>query len=148
VSERFEIRPASLTQVLRSQRGQRIVVDDDVQNVARDLRAIRGTLVLEFDPVEEIWIVYDRQTLEDGSEQEDLVTTSLTCDQRLVQRVREVASPGYDLVAELDKVEARADRAQDEAFREQVGDAGEKLAWALRKDLGVQNRVAVPKDAA
>jgi hypothetical protein len=49
--ERVEIQPAgSPRSTGRCGPAKRIVVDDDVQNIARDLREIRDTLRLEYDP--------------------------------------------------------------------------------------------------
>ena len=135
--ERVQISPATVAQVHRSQRGARVAVTADVQNVARDLQQIRESLVLEFDPVEDFYVVLDRRVMPDGSEEDHLVTTALECDQRLVNRVREISSESYDFVAELERVEAAAERDRQHAFREQVGEPAERLAHALRKDLGM-----------
>lgn len=146
MSERIEISPATVAQVHRSRKGVRVAVDDDVQNVARDLRELRSTLVLEFDPVEEFYIVLDRVTLADGSTEDRLVTTATECDQRLVSRVRYISGDGYDYAAELDRVEAQAERDRAHEFREQVGDPAERLAHALCKDLGLTgSRAVVPR---
>jgi hypothetical protein len=151
VPERIEIQPAGVAQVHRSLRlGDRIVVDDDVQNIASDLRAIRATLRLEYDRAEDLWFVMDLVAKPDGSSEEKLVTVwdaekNGGIDQRLVQRVREVAAPGYDIAAELEKADREAERERSRRFREQVGPAAEKLKWALRKDLGAdKGRAFVP----
>lgn len=149
--ERIEIQPAGVAQVHRSLRiGDRIVVDDDVQNIARDLREIRDTLRLEYDRAEDLWFVFELVDQPDGSTEEKMVTTwdaekNGPVDQRIVQRVREVAAPGYDLAAELARLDAQAERDRSSRFREQVGPAAERLSHALRKDFGAKERAFVPK---
>lgn len=149
--ERIEIQPASVAQVHRALRTGRLVgIGDDVQNIAADLRAIRDTLKLEYDPGEDVWIVRDTVTKPDGSTEDKLVTTwdcdrNGQLDQRLVQLVRQIASPDYNLAAELDKADRAADRERARQFREKVGPAAERLRHALRKDLGVKSRAFVPE---
>ena len=145
--ERVTISPATAAQVHRSQKGVRVAVADDVQNVARDLREIRSTLTLEYDPIEDFWIVGDERTLPDGSIEEYLVTTAQECDQRLVQRVREIAQPSYNYADELERLEAQDERRQRQAFAEKVGPIGEQLAHALCKDLGLNGgRAFISRD--
>lgn len=153
MSERIEIQPAALAQVHRAlHSGSRVLVGADVQNIAQDLHEIRASLRLEYDPGEDIWIVVDMVVERDGSIAEKLVTTwdvekNGPVDQRLVQRVREIASPGYDLAAELEKADRQAERNRAHAFRQQVGAAAERLSHALRKDLGMKGgRAFVPGD--
>jgi hypothetical protein len=137
MTERVEIEAASLAQVRRSKKGTLVVVDDDVQNVARDLKDIDKSLRLEYDPHEEFFVVTQHRVLGDGSVEEHLVTTSRACDQRLVQRVREISDPRYDYAGELEKAEDAANRAREQKFEEQIGAGSEQLAHALRKDLGL-----------
>lgn len=127
----LDIQPATIAQVQRLDDGSRVLVDDDVAGVAQDLRAIDPSLRLHLDVEQQVYVV--SQVLQG---REHLVTTSQTCDQRLVARVRQVASPGYNLADELEAAEAAANREQDRLRREWVGEIGERLAHALRKDLG------------
>jgi hypothetical protein len=110
-----------------------ILIEDDVQSVARDLQAISDDLHLHYDAVQDIWVV-----MQDRDDEETLVTTASTLDQRVVHRVRQVCSPGYDLAAELERVEAEADAEQDRRRREMAGEVGERLSHAVRTDLGVK----------
>lgn len=46
------------------------------------------------------------------------------------------ARNGYDFVAEVDRVNAQAEQNKQENIRKRVGEHGEELAHAIRKDLG------------
>ena len=129
-SRYLDISPASVAQVQRAF-GTMVQVDDDVQNVARDLRAIDPGLSLFYDASEDVWIVMQ---VRDGVEH--LVTTAQECDQRIVHRVREVSSERYDLVAELEASDAQIEKDKDAALHEQTGDVGERLLHAMRHDKG------------
>jgi hypothetical protein len=152
--ERVEIQPAGVAQVHRALRtGRRVLITEDVQDIASDLKEIRATLKLEFDPDSDLFVVMDVVTNPDGSIEDKLVTVwdverNGQLDRRLVERIREIAAPGYDLVAELEKRERQDERDRSSRFREQVGPAAEKLKWALRKDLGAdKNRAFIPGGA-
>ena len=143
--ERIRIQPASIAQVHRSLRsGTRTLVREDVQQIAQDLHEIRATLKLEHDPLEDIWVVLEEVTDRKGDRKDKLVTTwdvaeNGPVDQRLVQHVRKLASPGYDLLAELDKADRQGERDRAHRFREQVGPIAERLQHALLKDLGLKS---------
>lgn len=145
MSDRLEIQPASLAQVQRSDRGDLIAIDDDVHNVARDLKAIDSGLKLEFDTVEEFFVV-SWLHMEDGQVKEKLVLTARDLDQRIVERVRRISLPDYDYVRELERIDREADRRADHEHREQVGPYAERLRHALRKDLGLGgDRAVIPR---
>lgn len=139
-----EIRPASLAQVMEGQDGRMLVVPDDVANVARDLRAIDPSLRLVFSERSEHYVVMQVRELPDGRTQETLVTTALDCDQRLVERVRKVTHPSYDLAAELAKGPQRQERARRERLNDQIEAGADKLVHSLRKDHGIRDRIFVP----
>lgn len=131
MAEPVDITPATIAQVQRLRDGRLLVVDDDVAGVARDLRAIDRGLRVYFSPEEGVFVVYHEQ---DGVER--LVTTSTTCDQRLVRRVHEISAPGYELASEIERLEDERNRELDRQHSEWVGEIGERLAHALRTDLG------------
>lgn len=148
-----EIKPGQIAQVTKAMRsGKPIVVDDDVQGVANDLHQIDPGLRLEYEPFEDVWVVKYVHLTADGEVRERLVSTFQECDQRIVARMREINRPGYDFPAELDRLEREAEAQRDYEFGQKVGPIGEKLAWALRQDLGRHeipntrvSRAVVPK---
>lgn len=147
--DRIEISPASVAQVHAARGGRRVLIDDDVQGIARDLRDIDAALKLEFDPGEELYIVYQQVLAGDGSLEDRLVTVwsverNGPVDKRLVHRIREIAAPGYDLAGELDLIDGEAQRRAEHEFSEAFGDVADRLGHALLKDLGEKPRVFVP----
>lgn len=133
----IEIEPATVAQVRATDEGDLVVIDDDVQGVAAGLRRIDPGLRLAYDRTQGYFVVRHVHAGPDGSVEESLVTTAMECDQRLVGRVSKIADDGYDFGAELDRLETSAAAAQESERREHVGEAGERLAHALRKDLGL-----------
>jgi hypothetical protein len=140
-----EISPARLAQVQTARGGQFVEITDDVQNVAADLAAIDPGLRLRYSEAGGYFVVYHVQELPDGKRREHLVTTAQELDQRLVQRIRAIdARTGYDYARELDRLEREAEQQRDREFSERTGPIAERLAHAVRHDLGVQSRIFVP----
>lgn len=140
----MEIQPASVDQLAKGKNGNLILITNDVGNVAADLRRISDDLRLRYSDAGDYYVVY-REYLEDGIWKHTLVTTSTECDQRLVKRVEYINSPLYNYAEEVDKLDKAADKAREDAFSEKIGEVGEKIAWAVRKDLGEQRDAARSK---
>ena len=139
-----EIEPASLTQVMAGASGETVVIPDDVGNVARDLRAIDPTLRVRYSVRGGHFVVYQHLEHQDGRVEEHYVTTALSLDQRIVRRVEAIVLPDYDAGAAVVRAadEQRAQRAA--AYRDALTGNADQLAHALRRDLGVKDRIAVP----
>ncbi len=125
-----------------------IQVDDDVQNVANDLRDIDPHLRLRYSEAGEYWVVY---WCPDGGEDGDgyLVTTAQELDQRVVTQVRKihhgVLNDTYKLSEEIERLDAVAKAEEEHAFTERMGDTYERLAHALREGTGRgKRRIYVP----
>jgi hypothetical protein len=144
---RIEVRPASLSMVQSTVEGDKVRVDEDVQNVARDLREIDAGLKLEYDTVQRFYAVKWEHLNQRGELVEKLVLTALELDQRIVERVRYINLPDYDFAREIERQEAQAQRDADRERLDTVtGPAGERLRHAIRKDLGFEDRIFVPGD--
>jgi hypothetical protein len=137
----MEIQPASIAQVRAGRNGRKVLIEDDVLHIAKRLQEIDRSLRLRWNEQGEFFVVY--QVL-DGSEK--LVLTARELDERIVQRVRKIAHPSYDYVAEMERMDRRAEKDADHRFHEQTGEIGERMAHALRKDLQAQNKVFIPDD--
>ncbi len=138
------IEPASITQVLASACGPAVVIDDDAGNVARDLRALDATLRVRYSVRGGHFVIFQVIVEPDGRVVEHYVTTALQLDQRIVRRVEQLVHPSYDAGAELERA-AHERRAADRAgFREELAGHAERLAHALRRDVGLKDRIAVP----
>lgn len=137
-----------MAQLAKARDGRMVAIDDDVGGIAQRIREIDPGLCLRYSEPGECFVVYHVQEVAPGRTRERLVTTSTTCDGRLLQRIERIASDSYDLVAELDRIDAEADRHQAERFADHVGELGKRLAHALRKDLGIRkDRIVVPRGA-
>jgi hypothetical protein len=130
----MRIQPASLAQLQQSASGRWLEIESDVGSVALQLKEIADTLGIELHlRLSEVTGVFKVIQVINGEEQ--LVTSAQEADQRLVDRVREVTSPQYDLAKAAEALERQKDRDFDHEQAEKVGDVGERLAHALRKDL-------------
>jgi len=136
----MQLQPASIAQV-RQGKKRRITVEADVGSVVAQIREIDPRLGVIWDDDGEFFAVVEQ----DGPKQRT-VLTALELDHRVLERIRELASPDYDYVAEMDRIDAEADRRKEQRFREEVGENAEVMAHALRKDLGAKykGRVYVP----
>lgn len=139
----MDIQPATLTQVQRGRLGRTLFIDDDVGGIAQQLLEIDSSLRLAFSEAGGHFVVKRRTERPDGSYSEQLVTTAQQLDHRLLDRVRLVCSDHYDTAADMDRVDAQAERDRDHRFHEQVGPIAERLAHAIRKDLGVKTRAFI-----
>lgn len=132
---------ASLAQVRRGINGRMVEVDADVFDLAKRLREIHPALGLDWNETGGYFRVY--QHLPDG--RKATVTTSTELSPQVIDRVRYLCSSDYDFAGEMDRQDRLAKQAADHRLHEQVGEIGERLAHAIRKDLGTQNRIYLPK---
>lgn len=136
-----------------------VVVDDDVQNVVADLKAISPRLSVYYNPQSGGFDIVE--SCLDGTDR--LVTSVDELDQRVVTRIREadhwngndrpvvVLGEGEDITARVDAHNAEMERLRSEETAEKIGEAGERLAWALdntRDHHSVGGSISVPKDVS
>lgn len=130
----MELQPATLAQVRAAKGGRLITVDADVGDVVRQLRDIDDTLRVRYAEDGGYFVVY--QLLANGDEH--LVLTAQRLDARIVDRIRKINSAAYDFVAELEAGDRQREADHDHKLREQIGEIGERLHFAMRKDSGLQ----------
>lgn len=129
--------------------GQLIEIDDDVQGVANALHEIDSHIRLRFSEQGGYFVVYWKP--DEGEEGDGyLIFTAQELDHRIVQHMQEVhhrcLQPGYCFADELDKADAEAKAKREYAQDEQFGEVAERLAHAMRSDLGYdQSRIFVPE---
>jgi len=138
----MEIPAATLDQVKRGKDGKLVAIDNDVCGIASDLKQIDPNLKLRYSEAGEYFVVYHVNPF---TEREDLVTTAQVLDKRLVNKVRYLASDGYDFAKEIEKADAKADADQEHKRKEQTGEIAERLHHAVRKDLGIKTRISIPR---
>lgn len=134
------MRRATLTQVRAGRGGRMIEIEVDVLDICRRIQEIEPSLGVDYNEVGQYFRVY--QTI--GGEKHT-VTTVNELTPELVERIRRLAHPSYDLAAELDRLDAEADRERQHAFKEKIGEIGEQLFHAARKDLEVKDRIWLPR---
>lgn len=147
----MDIRPASLDQVIEARDGRKVVIDRDVGDVARQLREIHQSLVLRWHEGpnrRDLGHYSVIQVTEEGTEH--LVATCLPIpggspDPGLVEKVRQVASSGYNVADEMERREREHVRSVEHARREQAGPELERAySRFLKATGGNQRRIFVP----
>lgn len=138
----MEIQPATLDQIRIARNGKWVVIDNDVGNVAKDLRTLHPSLRLRHSESSGHFVVYQEIVHPNGKVEQHLVTTAKECDQRLVKRVAQIMQPEYDFAKELDKMDDEAKKRSEKEFEEQIEDHADRLAFAIRKDMGFKSDIS------
>jgi len=120
-----------------------IEIDADVMNICERIREIDSSLGVDWNEDGNYFRVY--QLVQGGDKH--VVTTTRELTPEVVEEVRRLADPNYDLASELDRIDDKAERDNRHAFHERVGEVGERLHHAMRKDLQMQDRIYLPRDA-
>lgn len=141
MSKSIEIEPASITQFQKSMGGF-IEIEDDVGSIAQQLQEIDKRLRLRANFDTGVFVVY----AVDG-EDEYLVSTYKELDGRVIQEAKRFASERYNYLAEMDRIDAEADRARKHEEDEVFGEMGEVLGHALKKDMGYTQDKIFLKDS-
>ena len=141
----MDINHADLIQVQRAIGGKYdgclVAIEDDVLDVARRLKEIHPSLHVYFNEVGGYFVIYEM--CEDGTER--LVTTVKELDGKLIKYFEMLNSESWDAVAEMERMDETAERNRKAAFAERVGEIGERLHHALRKDYEVKDRITLPR---
>jgi hypothetical protein len=135
------LRRATIAQVRAGRGGRLIEIDNDVFNLAKRLHEIDRSLGLDWNDAGGYFRV--TQTLEGGRKHVVLTCAELT--PAVIDRVREVVNPGYDLVGELDRKDRDGQRERERRLSEETGILGERLHYAIRKDLDAKDRIFLPR---
>ncbi len=79
-----------------------------------------------------------------------MVATYKQLDGRIIKDIERIKwmnqQPDYSFADELEKKNAEAEAAREYEYSQKIGENAEKLAWALRKDLGLTDHTAFIKD--
>jgi hypothetical protein len=141
----LEVEPANVEQVrIAYETNEWVVIGADSSSTVAEIQRIDPTLRVRFSPRARMFAVYHEHTP---------VPPILTCkahqnrsgtweglDDRVVRRLRYIDRDGtghYDYAGALERETlARGKRASDE-FAERTGDAGERMAHGIRRELGL-----------
>lgn len=138
----MEIEPANYEQVVKAgnNKDDWIVIEKDLGEVVSELKEIDPRLCVRWSPHQSFYALFAKEVIK-GKEQEYLVNTFKSLDRRVVNRVREILSPSYDFVKEIERSEDKKKRDEEHKLHEAMGERAELLAHALRKDLGIKDRI-------
>lgn len=117
-----------------------VIIEEDVLDIVKEIKEISPNLFVRWSPGngDPFYTLYAKEVVQ-GKETEYLVKTFKHLDQRIVDRVRYIASADYNYVKEMDKLDDKQDSDFDYKMDQIFGENAEKLAHALRKDLGLMN---------
>lgn len=132
------VEPASAHQVLQARDGTFVEVDGDV---TRALKALDPNLHLRYSTSGKYYVVYWR---DEAKGKDHLVLTAQTCDMRIVARAELIGSGLYSYADELERLDSQAKADHEYKISQQIGDIGERLAHAIRQDLGAKQRIFLP----
>jgi hypothetical protein len=135
------MKQASMTQVHKSKDGHMVAIDQDLLEIIRQVKELDPNLSIRWSVEGEYFGVYERNKMG----KDELVFTTTELDQRVVERLRFISSKHYSYVEEIDKLDREFERDKDHKFAEEVGERGEHLAHALRKDLQAKNKIILPR---
>lgn len=133
-----------------------VVVEDDVQNVVRDIKAIDPRLIVYYNDQADEFDIVERCV----DRTERLVFSVPSLDQRVLDRLRRadhwhgqstpthVLSDDEDFVAQVDKHNEEMERLRSEATADQIAAAGERIAYymdAVKDRPSVGGHISVPR---
>jgi hypothetical protein len=130
---------ASLGQLQLTNKLEMVPVENDVLGVVSRLKSIDPGLKMFYDFGQEIFVLYHEGLNEQGHVVDSLVGAYKELDQRIVSLIERIDAQGrgrHVLSAELEKLERQRDAEKRHEQLERVGELGEQLHHALRKDLG------------
>src|SRR5438128_1166205 len=135
----MEIEHASLAMVQTGRNGERVLIENDVLDIVKQLKEISKDLYVRWNERGEYFVIYEM--CKDGTER--LVTTCMELDQRLVDHMRKIGSEGWNrnLIKEMERAEDEDIKNRKHAFAQKTGEIAERLHHALRKDREIQNKV-------
>jgi|SRR5215831_14498255 len=140
----IEITPASLAHVTKGRGGSFVTIEDDVLDIAKQIQEVHPEFELQYNEEGE----YFRVVQATPGYRKHTVTTALEADTRLVNRLKAlVADPEANRQSQVEN-DRRVEANQDHRFSEAVGEASERLAFAIRSELkkGRPGNVYIPPD--
>jgi hypothetical protein len=141
-----------------------VLIDAEASSVAADLQKIDERLKVRFAETGSppFWVVYSEERDSEGRTRQQLVLTAKAhmtasgtwagLDERIVRRIEQIDSHGrggYDYAGELERETLAREQRSSAEFTERTGDAGERMAHAVRQELGLgsyKGGIFVPRD--
>lgn len=136
----MKIEHASLLQVQKGLGGKKVLIENDVLDVVKQLQEISPDLFVNYIEQGDYFAIVEN--CPDGVER--LVTTVKDLTPAVVEHIRKIGSDSWDAVAEMERTDDAASANKKHEFGERVGEIGERLHHALRKDFQAQDKIWVP----
>lgn len=130
---------ATLAQVRAGRDGRLVEIDQDVLDVCARIREVDTSLGVEWSDSANLFRVYE--LCADGKKRTVFWTPELTAD--LPDYLRQLSKTDY--VTEMERRDRKAERDKDHDHLERWGGRHERLAHAVRKDVGYKGKVFVPR---
>lgn len=130
----IDITPATVSQ-MRRVGNDWVEIQKDVGEIVRELKKLDRRFHVSHSPSQSIYKVSIRETHITGFK-EYLVTTCDALDERLINRIRMIMHSDYNYADELEKQDAKAEKARWDKFEAKMAENAERLAFELRKELG------------
>ena len=145
-----EIEPASIEQIRQGRDGKFHVITEDAGGIAERLREIDPRLHLRYSEVGEYYVVYAREE-NDPPGTGYLVATYQELDGRIIKDIERIKwlnqQPDYSYADQLEEKHELARAAQEYEFSQKIAENAERLAFAMRQDLGYNDHQAfITKD--
>lgn len=137
----FDIPLATHEQVIQAGDDYYIINARD-STIIKEINDVDNRLHVKFNPRHEFFVLFAKEKTREG-ENEYLVKTFTKLDARIVQRVKEISDPSYDFIKEGEDLENKLDKEKLNRIHNKIGDTAERLAHALRKDLGVKTHAFI-----
>lgn len=134
----FDIKPVNYEQVIQAG-DDYYIIDAATSQIVKEINEVDSRLHVKYNTTHNFFVLFAKEE-ERGQLIEYLVKTFTELDPRIVHRVKEISDPSYDFIKEEEELEKQADKDKLHAVQEDIGERAERLAHALRKDLGIKNR--------
>lgn len=125
-------------------RGRLCTFTDDVLGYKEQIQAMWPELQVVWDMENEEWVIIETDKL--GAQ--SMVFTTTVLGQHTIERLQRAQNANSDPLEEIESWNARVEKELEDAAMEKVFAAGEKLAWAIRKDEfnGPEPRIFYPAE--
>ena len=115
------------------------IIDAATCSMAKEINDIDNRLFIKYNRRQDFFVLFAKEETREGLV-EYYVKSFTKLDPRIVERVKEISDPSYDFIKEGEQLEKEWDKEKMYAIEQRIGDTADRLAHALRKDLGVKSR--------
>lgn len=122
--------PSAGLSYVDANRGRLCTFTDDVLGYKDLIQSTWSELQCVWDMENEEWVIIET----DKQGTQSLVFATKTLGQHTIERLQRAQNCNSDALEEIESWNARVEKEREDAAMEKLYAAGEKLAWAIRKD--------------